>query len=208
MCRSLRPEASWSTRKQHPWSGTALAARMMQFRSEILSSPIPAGRGQCRLTAHSGNWARVSHAAKMQLPPPAKHRDLPDLAQGFSLPRNLYQRDPARPGLTQFAAVEAAASQPVDHAADAGFLAILVSEMTHLQGDMTATSSAPDFQMPAPHVADRRRWHGQGAIAEGILRIWPVDKRVGNVRNDGPELLEPEIPPEPDNRDAVGPNPL
>ena len=25
----------------------------------------------------------------------------------------------------------------------------------------------------------------------GILRIWPVDKRVGNVRNDGPELLEP-----------------
>jgi putative SOS response-associated peptidase YedK len=24
---------------------------------------------------------------------------------------------------------------------------------------------------------------------EGILRIWPVDKRVGNVRNDGPELL-------------------
>ena len=26
---------------------------------------------------------------------------------------------------------------------------------------------------------------------EGILRIWPIDKRVGNVRNDGPELLEP-----------------
>jgi putative SOS response-associated peptidase YedK len=32
---------------------------------------------------------------------------------------------------------------------------------------------------------------------EGVLRIWPVDKRVGNVRNDGPELLQPEIPPEP-----------
>jgi hypothetical protein len=29
--------------------------------------------------------------------------------------------------------------------------------------------------------------------AEGILRIWPVDKRVGNVRNDGPELLLPHI---------------
>jgi putative SOS response-associated peptidase YedK len=26
---------------------------------------------------------------------------------------------------------------------------------------------------------------------EGILRLWPVDKRVGNIRNDGPELLEP-----------------
>jgi putative SOS response-associated peptidase YedK len=27
--------------------------------------------------------------------------------------------------------------------------------------------------------------------SEGILRLWPVDKRVGNVRNDGPELLAP-----------------
>jgi putative SOS response-associated peptidase YedK len=26
---------------------------------------------------------------------------------------------------------------------------------------------------------------------EGILRLWPVDKRVGNVRIDGPELLAP-----------------
>jgi putative SOS response-associated peptidase YedK len=26
---------------------------------------------------------------------------------------------------------------------------------------------------------------------EGILRLWPVDKRVGNVRNDGAELLAP-----------------
>jgi putative SOS response-associated peptidase YedK len=29
--------------------------------------------------------------------------------------------------------------------------------------------------------------------AEGILRLWQVDKRVGNVRNDGPELLAPEV---------------
>ena len=28
-------------------------------------------------------------------------------------------------------------------------------------------------------------------LAEGVLRLWPVDKRVGNVRNDGPELLAP-----------------
>lgn len=28
-------------------------------------------------------------------------------------------------------------------------------------------------------------------VAEGVLRLWAVDKRVGNVRNDGPDLLEP-----------------
>jgi len=27
--------------------------------------------------------------------------------------------------------------------------------------------------------------------AEGVLRLWPVDKRVGNVRNDEPGLLAP-----------------
>jgi putative SOS response-associated peptidase YedK len=31
---------------------------------------------------------------------------------------------------------------------------------------------------------------------EDVLRMWPIDKRVGNVRNDGPELLEPHAPPE------------
>jgi putative SOS response-associated peptidase YedK len=29
---------------------------------------------------------------------------------------------------------------------------------------------------------------------EGKLRMWPVDKRVGNVRNDGPELLTEVAP--------------
>jgi putative SOS response-associated peptidase YedK len=29
------------------------------------------------------------------------------------------------------------------------------------------------------------------AAAEDVLRVWPVDKKVGNVRNDGPDLLEP-----------------
>jgi putative SOS response-associated peptidase YedK len=45
---------------------------------------------------------------------------------------------------------------------------------------------------------------------EDVLRIWPVDKRVGNVRNNGPELLEPEIPPEPADggTDLLGLNPL
>jgi putative SOS response-associated peptidase YedK len=27
--------------------------------------------------------------------------------------------------------------------------------------------------------------------AEETLRFWPIDKKVGNVRNDGPELVEP-----------------
>jgi putative SOS response-associated peptidase YedK len=26
--------------------------------------------------------------------------------------------------------------------------------------------------------------------AEDLLRYWPVDKKVGNVRNDGPDLVE------------------
>lgn len=29
--------------------------------------------------------------------------------------------------------------------------------------------------------------------ADGVLRFWPIDKRIGNVRNDGPDLLEPAI---------------
>jgi putative SOS response-associated peptidase YedK len=30
----------------------------------------------------------------------------------------------------------------------------------------------------------------------GLLRAWPIDKRVGNVRNDGPELLKRQEEPE------------
>jgi putative SOS response-associated peptidase YedK len=32
--------------------------------------------------------------------------------------------------------------------------------------------------------------------AEDVLRFWPIDKKVGNVRNDGPGLVEPIIPAE------------
>ncbi len=28
---------------------------------------------------------------------------------------------------------------------------------------------------------------------EGVLRLWPIDKRVGNARNDSPDLLEPVV---------------
>jgi putative SOS response-associated peptidase YedK len=37
---------------------------------------------------------------------------------------------------------------------------------------------------------------------KAILRIWPVDKRVGNVRNDGPDLLEPGERHRPDHHQA------
>jgi putative SOS response-associated peptidase YedK len=32
------------------------------------------------------------------------------------------------------------------------------------------------------------------ASPDGTLRLWPIDKRVGNVRNDDPGLLEPVQP--------------
>lgn len=32
------------------------------------------------------------------------------------------------------------------------------------------------------------------AAPEDVLRFWPVDKRVGSVKNNGPELLEPHGP--------------
>jgi putative SOS response-associated peptidase YedK len=33
-------------------------------------------------------------------------------------------------------------------------------------------------------------------VAQDALRFWPIDKKVGNVRNDGPELIEPLVPAE------------
>jgi hypothetical protein len=50
--------------------------------------------------------------------------------------------------------------------------------------------------------ADWPIWLGEteGAVGallrpapEDVLRVWPVNKKVGNVKNDGPELLEPPL---------------
>ena len=47
--------------------------------------------------------------------------------------------------------------------------------------------------------ADRPVWLGEAdgdysvlicAAPDGLLRTWPVDRRVGSPRNNGPELLE------------------
>lgn len=44
--------------------------------------------------------------------------------------------------------------------------------------------------------------------AENVLRIWLVDKKVGNVKNDGPELLdEPQPLPELALEPSPAPNP-
>jgi hypothetical protein len=36
------------------------------------------------------------------------------------------------------------------------------------------------------------------AVPVDVLRLWPVGKKVGNVRNNGPELLEPQPETEPE----------
>ncbi len=63
------------------------------------------------------------------------------------------------------------------------------------------------IQPRMPVVIERADWpiwpgEAEGAVAallrpapQDVLRLWPVDKRVGNVRNDGPALLEPHAPP-------------
>jgi putative SOS response-associated peptidase YedK len=32
---------------------------------------------------------------------------------------------------------------------------------------------------------------------EDVLEVWPIDKKVGNVRTDGPDLIRPVIEAEP-----------
>jgi putative SOS response-associated peptidase YedK len=34
-------------------------------------------------------------------------------------------------------------------------------------------------------------------VPNGVLRVWQVDKKVGNVRNDGPDLIKPVAAQEP-----------
>jgi putative SOS response-associated peptidase YedK len=34
-------------------------------------------------------------------------------------------------------------------------------------------------------------------VPNDVLRVWQVDKKVGNVRNDGPDLINPVAGPEP-----------
>lgn len=60
-----------------------------------------------------------------------------------------------------------------------------------------------------PVIVEKANWplwlgEAEGDVAallrpapEDVLRFWPVDSKVGNVRNDGPELIEPVQEMEP-----------
>lgn len=67
-----------------------------------------------------------------------------------------------------------------------------------------ATDANPEQALCRPPLtigkADWPLWLGEAEgdvpallrpLPEGVLRMWPIDKRVGKVRNDGPELIEP-----------------
>jgi hypothetical protein len=53
------------------------------------------------------------------------------------------------------------------------------------------------FRYPRSHASDHRTEGLARPLAEDALRVWPIGKAVGNVRNDGPTLLEPTTVAEP-----------
>lgn len=74
-----------------------------------------------------------------------------------------------------------------------------------LTTDANQTLSAIQPRMPV--IIEKTDWplwlgEAQGDVAallrptaETLLWVWPVDKRVGHVKNDGPDLLEPRALP-------------
>jgi putative SOS response-associated peptidase YedK len=77
-------------------------------------------------------------------------------------------------------------------------------EGERLQTFATITTEAnallATVQDPMPVIIEKADWplwlgevDGDPALLlrPEVLRLWPVDKKVGNVRNDGPELIEP-----------------
>ena len=80
-------------------------------------------------------------------------------------------------------------------------------EGERLQTFATITTSANDLLAPIqdrmPVIIEKTDWPVWLGEAEGdpvallrsalddVLRVWRVDKKVGNVRNDGPDLIKP-----------------
>ena len=80
------------------------------------------------------------------------------------------------------------------------------SDGERLQTFATITTDANELLAPIqdrmPVIVERADWplwlgeaDGDAArllrpVAEEVLRFWRVDKKVGNVRNDGPELIK------------------
>ena len=82
-------------------------------------------------------------------------------------------------------------------------------EMLHTFATLTTDAKPPLslIQERMPVIIERADWKVWLGEAEGDvtallrplpadrLRIWPVDRTVNNVKNDGPELLEPHSVP-------------
>ena len=83
----------------------------------------------------------------------------------------------------------------------------------HLQTFATITTEANEILAPVqdrmPVIIEKADWPVWLGEVDGdpatllrpapydVLRLWPVDKRVGNVRNDSPDLIEPIADREP-----------
>jgi putative SOS response-associated peptidase YedK len=88
------------------------------------------------------------------------------------------------------------------------------SEGERLQTFATITTDANDLLAPIqdrmPVIIEKADWPIWLGEAEGdpavllrpasnvVLRVWQVDKKVGNVRNDGPDLIKPRRERSPD----------
>jgi putative SOS response-associated peptidase YedK len=84
----------------------------------------------------------------------------------------------------------------------------VVGQHDHRAGrEVTILTTTPNAEMAALHdrmlvTLEQQDWpvwlgeaEGEHAAllrpaADGLLRVWPVDRRVGSPRNNGPELLE------------------
>jgi putative SOS response-associated peptidase YedK len=68
---------------------------------------------------------------------------------------------------------------------------------------LTPSAEMVEFHNRMPVILEQQNWptwlgevEGDhqallGPAPDGLLRVWPVDRRVGSPRNNGPELLEP-----------------
>ena len=81
-----------------------------------------------------------------------------------------------------------------------------VRSCTVITCEPDATVGALHDRMPVIFIEHQwPKWLGEEPItlyeaaamlkpcADDLLKIWPVDKKVGNVRNSGPELAEPVL---------------
>lgn len=72
--------------------------------------------------------------------------------------------------------------------------------MAPIHGRMPVVLEEPDWGSWLDPVSDPGVVEGLlRPAAAGVLEAFPVSSRVNNVANDGPDLLEPHLPPGPDD---------